>query len=180
MQLKFQFTLTISLFLSFHSTFFAQDHLWDDKMTIIEAYVNVEIDSTKTHYDFDSTSNRFSLLVSRIDSLRIDFYFEAYENGTIDDFSTCDSIVLSLYCDRCIPVHTQRLIDTKWRKWQKLTDTLYFSRKWVRKHIPGDKSGKTVTVPYLLIDKQESHTQITLFTKVLLVEDWKRMKKAKR
>lgn len=149
-------------------------------MTIIEAYVNAEIDSSKTHYDFDSTSNRFSLLVSGIDSLRVDHYFQEYENGTIDEFSKCDSIVFSFYCERCIPVHTQRLIDTKRRKWQKLSDSLYVSRKWVSKHILGDKSGKTVTVPYLLIDKQTSHTQITLFTKVLLVEEWKRMKKAKR
>jgi hypothetical protein len=88
--------------------------------------------------------------------------------------------VFSLFCEPCIPVHTQRLIDTKRRKWQKLSDSLYFSRKWVSKYWPGDKSGVTVTVPYLLIDKQESHTQITLFTKVLLVEEWKRMKKAAR
>jgi hypothetical protein len=178
MQLKHLLTFSFILILSFHNTFFAQDYLWDDKITIIEAYVNAEIDSTKTHYDFDSTINRFSLLVSGIDSLHIDYYFQEYENGTIDEFSTCDSIVFSLYSERCIPIHTQRLIDTKWRKWQKLSDSLYFSRKWVAKSSVQNKPGVKVTVPYLLIDKQESHTQITLFTKVLLVEEWKRMKKA--
>lgn len=179
MKLKYRFTLTISLILSFHSTFFAQDFLWNEKGMIIEHYDFVKTDTIKNHYTIDSTINRFSLIVSSSDSLRVDYYIRPYTNGTIDLESICDSIVLSLYCERCIPVHSQRLIDTKRRKWQKLSDSLFFSRKWVSKHIPGDKSGKTVRVPYLLIDKQESHTQITLFTKVLLMEEWKRMKKGK-
>lgn len=177
MQLKYQLTFSFILILSFHNTFFAQDFLWYEKGMIIDHYEYVKTDSIKHHYTIDSTINRFSLMVSSSDSLRVDYFIRTYTNGTIDQESICDSIVFSLYCEPCIPVHTQRLIDTKWRKWQKLSDSLYFSRKWVAKSSVQNKLGVKVTVPYLLIDKQASHTQITLFTKVLLVDEWKRMRK---
>jgi hypothetical protein len=155
---------------------FCQDNFWNEKGAIVSKYTLMQTNDSTFQFKTTARDDNFTILITGSDSLRINHFFQSYSNGSINDESLCDSLVIELLCSNCKEGHLNTLIHSKERKWLKLSDSLYISRKSVSKFWPTDKSPNKFRVPIMEIHPGNIMTRIIIHSEILTKEEWKALK----
>lgn len=153
----------------------SQDNLWNDRESIIQEYENYP----DTNFQYFILNNTDELLVKIYgqDSIEITHYFKPDNYDEMDNESICDSIVIELLCETCVDYHITQMSESKYRKWVKVSDSVYISSKWVSKFWPSDKSPNIYTVPIMRVIKGDDLTRILLYTDEFTKKEWKAIRK---
>lgn len=172
--------ITTTIFLLFNLTMLqaqGPDNLWTEKQLIISEYEDLSKIDTSVQYNIADSSNRIFITIKGTDSLELIHYIKPYHNGTTDNESICDSMMIKLLCTDCVDKHTSKLIYSRDRKWLQISDTFYISQKWVSKFRPADKSPNIYTAPVMEIKTKEIYTEVILYTQKLTKKELKELKK---
>lgn len=167
-------TLIFIFIILTQTTLWGQDNLWNERGNIIHQYESYS-DTSYQYVILDNTDN-IAIRIYGSDSLEIEHFIRPYTNGTIDNESLCDSVVINLLCDSCVEFHISRMSNSKERKWIKLSDSIFISSKCVSKFRPADKTATIYTVPMMKIKDNGNLTQIILFTERMTKKKWKEIK----
>lgn len=170
-----QILLIYILFVNLQAKLFCQDNLWNDRENIIFIYKSYP--AINYQYIISDYTSNILVGIYGSDSLEINHFIRPYTNGSIDNESICDSIIIKLFCKECINYHLEKTINSKDRQWIKLSDSLYISPKWVSKFTPYDESDIIYTIPMMKIIKKENATDIILYTNVITKKKLKKLKK---
>ena len=172
--LKQKFLIYI-LLTNLQTELFSQDNLWNNRENINLKYKNYSDSSYR--YTISGETTNILIGIYGSDSLEINHFFKRYTNGSIDNESLCDSLIINLFCKECVNYHLKKTIASKDRHWIKLSDSLYFSPKWVSKFTPFDKSDIIYTIPMMKITKEENVTDIILYTDLITKKKLNELKK---
>lgn len=157
---------------------FGQDNFWNEKGLIVSTYSLMQAnDSTFQIKTVAKEPDTFKVQVSGTDSLSITHFFQTYTDGSVDDESLCDSLIIELHCGACTEEHLNKLFRSKERKWLKISDSAYVSQKAVSKFWLADKSASKYRVPIMEIHSRNYSAIIIIYSKVLTKEEWKVLKR---
>lgn len=150
----------------------SQDMLYDDRINITTHYYDLSETDTSFSYTFEEALNHFTVHINGSDSLELIHYFDFWAEDTLVDYMVCMKIVFKMLCEDCAEVHVSKMLESKYRKWVKLSESKYLSRRWVSK-INSSKNSRRVDVPVLEIKEEEGITTATLTVNEYLRKDWK-------
>lgn len=161
-------------------TLWSQDMLYDDRINITSHYYDLSETDTNFSYTFEETGDLFTVHINGSDSLELIHYFEFWDEDTLVDYMYCVKIDVKMLCEDCTEVHVSKMLDSKYRKWVKVSESKYLSRRWVSKiHSSGNPN--RVVVPVLQVIQNGSFTTVQLSTNEYIRKEWKaRIRKAKR
>lgn len=168
-------TITIIFFL-LGLNLFSQDNFWYEKGNIISEYSEFKNNTKAFKYQTLSSENTFTVSINGTDSMRVQHFFRPYNDGSFNEESLCDSLIIELLCQKCIDQHLSKLIKSKERKWRKTTDSIYISSKAVGKYPYRGKLPTKFMVPMMKINSSEKITTITIYPLMFTKQEWREMK----
>jgi hypothetical protein len=162
---------------SFLSTTFAQDNFWNEKGDVLQYYQNIKSSDTNFVYEINDINNIVKVKIDGEDNLLITHFFSFDSDNEIYNESICDSLIIELNCIDCIDKHINKLINSKQRRWQEYSDTLYISRTNVAT-LKQKKKAKVFSVPFMHIHSDRTTTRVTIYRENLTKKQWKMMLKS--
>ncbi|MGV3609807.1 MAG: hypothetical protein ACO1N0_02590 [Fluviicola sp.] len=166
------------LFITFiltNSISFCQEYFGYERSMVISEYRQMEFGKSFQVEIIDDIST-FTVLMSGNDSFAIKHFFRPNKiDGEITDESICDSLVFDFFCVKCLDQHLQELLHSKQRKWVKLSDSLFLSKKWISKFMPAGKDPNLFTFPMMQWERTGTSTKVLIYPKTMTKEVFKKL-----
>ncbi len=167
----------LHLLLSFN--IIAQDNVGYDIFDITEIY---NLNTAPWVLNTQMRDSIFTVFIAGPDSIIISHFFRKYEDGTLDEYSICDSLIYEVSCNDCSEFHVKSFLEDRTRQWVQISNNHYIARKEIEVDIRiyslfffriSDYTTAALNVNYL-----PGKLLITVYSQKFERNEWKAFKRA--